>query len=85
MRHLKAWQKFAADHMAKEKKLLEENSGQMDQKLSSCVSLNEKYLNPLTIYNNMDAVLMCCDWDPGPPNILESDKVMFFALNYIIT
>ena len=28
---------------------------------------------------------MCWDWDPDPPNILESDKVMFYALNYIIT
>ena len=39
----------------------------------------------LTIYNHMDAVIMCCDRDPDPLNIPESDKVMFFALNYIIT
>ena len=28
--------------------------------------------NPWTVYNNMDAVIMCCDWDPDLPNILES-------------
>ena len=39
-------------------------------------------LNPRIVYNHMDAVLMCHDWDPDPPNILEGDKVMFFALNY---
>ena len=42
-------------------------------------------LNPRTVYNHMDAVIMCSDWDTDPPNILESDKVTFFALNYIIT
>ena len=31
----------------------------------------------------MDAVIMCCDWDPDPPNMLESHKVTFYALNYI--
>ena len=30
----------------------------------------------------MDAVKMCND--PDPPSILENDKYMFFALNYII-
>ena len=39
---------------------------------------------PRTVYNHIDAVIMCSDWDPDPPNILESDKVKFFALNYII-
>ena len=29
-------------------------------------------LNPRTIYNHMDAVIMCCDWDPDSLNILES-------------
>ena len=34
----------------------------------------------------MDAVIMCCDLDSDPPNIQESDKVMFCAKlhNYII-
>ena len=41
-------------------------------------------LNPLIVCNHMDAVLMCCDSDCVPPNILESDKVIF-VLNYIIT
>ena len=27
---------------------------------------------------------MYSSWDPDPPNILESDGVKFFALNYII-
>ena len=36
-------------------------------------------LNPQISYNNMDAVLVCCDWDPDPPNILESNKVTFFC------
>ena len=35
---------------------------------------------PLTVSDHTDAVIMCCD----PPCILESDKVMFLALNYII-
>ena len=39
---------------------------------------------PLTVYNHMDAVIMCGDLDPDPPNILESDKVTFLALDYII-
>ena len=39
-------------------------------------------LNLRIIYNHMDAVIMCRDWDPDPPNILESDKVTFLALNY---
>ena len=42
-------------------------------------------LNPQTVYYHMDAVIMCSDWDTDPPNILESDKVAFFALHYIIT
>ena len=41
-------------------------------------------LNPLTVYSHMDAVIMCCYWDLDLPNILESDKVTFSALNYII-
>ena len=41
-------------------------------------------LNLGTVSNHMDAVIMCSDWDTDPPNILESDKVMFFALNYMI-
>ena len=35
-------------------------------------------LNPRTVYNHMDAVMMCSDRDPDPPNILNV-KVMFFA------
>ena len=27
---------------------------------------------------------MWSEWDPDPANILESDKVTFFTLNYII-
>ena len=48
-------------------------------------------LNLLTVHNHMDAVILCCDWDSDPPNILESDKVTLFffflsyALNDIIT
>ena len=38
---------------------------------------------PLTVYDYMDPVIMCCDWNPDPPNISESDKVKFFALNDI--
>ena len=49
------------------------------------VSLN---MYPQTVYNHMDAVVMCC-WDPDPPNILESDKGGFFCFKlhnyYIIT
>ena len=41
-------------------------------------------LNPRTVYNHMAAVIMCCDWDPDPPNILERDKVKFFTLNYTV-
>ena len=40
---------------------------------------------PTTVYNHMGAVIMCSDWNPDPPNILESDEVTFFTLNYIIT
>ena len=29
-------------------------------------------LNLWTVYNHMDAIIMCSDWDPDPPNILES-------------
>ena len=44
------------------------------------------YLNkyPLTVYNHMDAIILCFDLDPDPTCILESDKVTFSALNYII-
>ena len=42
-------------------------------------------LNPRTVYNHMDADIMCSDCDPDPPNILERDKVTFFVLhNYVI-
>ena len=40
-------------------------------------------INPQTVYNHMDAVIMCWDWDPDPPNILESDKVTFFKLEAV--
>ena len=40
---------------------------------------------PLTVYNHMDAVIMCCGVDLDPPCILESDKVTIFSLNLIIT
>ena len=39
----------------------------------------------LTVYNHMDAVIMCCEWDPVPPCIMDNDKVSFFALNYMAT
>ena len=42
-------------------------------------------LNLQIVYNHMDAVTMRSDWDPDQPNILESDEVKFFALNYMIT
>ena len=45
-------------------------------------------MNLLNTNNRMDAVIMCCDLNPDPPNILESDKVTFFCSklhNYIIT
>ena len=44
-------------------------------------------LNLWEVYNHMDAVIKCSDWDPDPPNTVESDKVMFFCSkehNYII-
>ena len=41
-------------------------------------------LNPRTVSNHIDAVIMCSDWDPDPLNILESERFTFFALNYII-
>ena len=41
-------------------------------------------MNLLAI-NHMDAVMMCGDRDPDPPNTLGSDKVKFFTLNDIIT
>ena len=31
-----------------------------------------------------DAVITCCDWDPDPLCIVESDELCFSALNYII-
>ena len=42
-------------------------------------------LHSRTVYNHMDAVIMCCDWDPDPPSILESDSYIFRAKlhNYI--
>ena len=41
----------------------------------------------LTVYNHIDAVIKCCDWDPDTPNILESDKHVFCSKihNNIIT
>lgn len=30
-----------------------------------------------TVYNHIDAVVMCCDWAPDPPCIVGSDKVLF--------
>ena len=48
------------------------------------VNLN---MYPLTVYNHMNAVIMCWVWDPDPPNILKSEK--FFSLsrlhNYLKT
>ena len=55
------------------------------QKLFPCclpVNLN---MSLVTVHSHMDVVIMCCDWDPDPPNILESDKGKFFFLNDIIT
>ena len=46
------------------------------------VNLN---MYPLTVYNHRDVVIMCSDWETNPPNILESDNVTFFALNYMTT
>ena len=40
-------------------------------------------LNPWTVYNHMDAIRMCSDSDPDPPNILESDEVTFFKLEAV--
>ena len=40
------------------------------------VNLN---MYPATVCNHIDAVIMCCDYD------LESVKITFFTLNYIIT
>ena len=37
-------------------------------------------LNPRTVYNHMDAVIMWSDWDSDPPK-----WQLFFTLNYIIT
>ena len=37
-------------------------------------------LNPRT----MNAVIMCCDRDPDPPNSLESDGVTFFKLEAVL-
>ena len=39
----------------------------------------------LAVYNHIDAVIMCCEWGPDPPCIVESDKVTLFALNDVIT
>ena len=38
------------------------------------VNLNMYMLN---VYNHMDDVIMCSDWDPDPANILESEEVTF--------
>ena len=46
------------------------------------VNLN---MHPLTVYNDADAVILSCYWDPGPSCILECDKVTLFALYFIIT
>ena len=35
------------------------------------VNLN---MYPLTVYNHMNAVIMCCGWDLDPQCIMESDK-----------
>ena len=40
---------------------------------------------PPSVYYHMDAVIMYCDWDSAPPCIVESDKVKYVYLNYIIT
>ena len=32
----------------------------------------------LTVYNHLDDVVMCSDWDPDPPNILEG----YFQVNF---
>lgn len=29
----------------------------------------------LTVYNHIDTVILCCEWDPNPLYIIESDKV----------
>ena len=44
-------------------------------------------LNLPTVYSHIDAVIMCSDWDPDPPNILESDIVFFssYMLPKIVT
>lgn len=47
------------------------------------ISVNLNMYRP-TVDNHIDAVMTCCDWDPDPPCIMESDKVTFIALNYII-
>ena len=39
---------------------------------------------PLTVYNHMDAVTMCCYGDPDLLNILESDKLRFFFVTLVI-
>ena len=39
-----------------------------DVPVSSCSS----NMYPLTVYNHMDAVIWCCDWNPDPPCTLES-------------
>ena len=43
----------------------------------SPVNLNK---DSLIVYNHIDAVIMCCEWDPHPPCILEGDKVTFFII-----
>ena len=50
---------------------------------SQCPPAN---LNLRISYNHMDALIMCCDCDPDPPNILESKSYVFCSKlhNYII-
>ena len=40
-------------------------------------------LNPRIVYNHMDAVIMCSDWDPEPQNILESDGHFCLTLSLV--
>ena len=52
--------------------------------MSVCPPLNLNMYLP-NVYHHIYAVILCCDWDPDLPCILESDKVPFFALSNIIT
>ena len=33
-------------------------------------------ISPSTVYNHMDAVNICCDWDPDTPCILEVTRLL---------